>query len=473
MKEYKSKTNIDLDTIRLDKVTNTDLEAHIIACLFQDNGVTNFRICSSIINEECFTHPDYAIIWSEFAKLVDDGKEVDIITFPRYIDSIHPDKSLGNRILSLMAEDSIYDWDIEKYASKLHELKLRRDLIKKSYKLINDTQNQSYDVIELANKHRDELNDIITNSKSDGVYDMKQITDMVVEMVNNNAKGIYQAGFPIGFKEIDKRGGFFLGCLNIIGAESSQGKTSLALTIAQNVSEQGTPVMIYSMEMTEKAIGTRLVSMESNLTSATIRSKKLELDELKSFRNGVCRVSHRPMYIDSRAKYSLDGILASIRGNASKYGIKLFIVDYLQVMNIYETNMTPEMALASIARKLQAIAKELNVVILALSQFNKTNDSHPLGRLRGSGQVGEAADMVMNIYRPESFKNKEKFPEPFEKKTTKGTAMIDVVKWRDNETFSFLCRYDASITRFVDDENIPDADIWEASTTNDNFLQDF
>ena len=139
----------------------------------------------------------------------------------------------------------------------------------------------------------------------------------------------------------------------------------------------------------------------------------------------------------------------------SKYNIKGAVIDYLQIVNINNEGSNEETKLGVASRRLKNLAKDLNIWIMALSQLNR-NDSNPyptLGRLRGSGQIGEAADIVAFVYRPEYYNSSKQYPDEFSEISTRDTALIDVAKGRNIGTFRFVTKFNKSTTHFsnIDD----------------------
>lgn len=232
--------------------------------------------------------------------------------------------------------------------------------------------------------------------------------------------------------------------------------TALMLSIVKNAADKGERCAIYSLEMTDVQLSARLLSMRSGVSSSDLMySNSLNPSQLELIDTAKGLLPGENIFFDDESTSNLETILLSIRTMKMKYDIKGAVVDYLQILNVNQKNnsYTREQAMGDAARRLKNLAKELNIWIIALSQLNR-NQQDPvptMARLRDSGQIAEAADIVMLVYRPEIYHRT--FPQPFEQLTeeeVKGKAMIDVAKGRNIGVFKFLVEFNASTTHFMD-----------------------
>lgn len=209
------------------------------------------------------------------------------------------------------------------------------------------------------------------------------------------------------------------------------------------------------MEMRKEQIASRLASIESGVPANQIMYSQLTSSQLESFDKGLARLLHLPIYFDDNSTSNIDSIINSIRYMKRKYDIDGAAVDYLQILNVNMKGANKEQQMGDVARRLKNLAKELDIWIIALSQLNRDKDNPvpSIARLRDSGQIAEAADMVMLIYRPE-VKGKS-YPGEFSHVDTKSTAMIDVAKGRNIGIMKFICKFDAPTTHFYDLQDIP------------------
>lgn len=262
-------------------------------------------------------------------------------------------------------------------------------------------------------------------------------------------------GTPTGFPIIDSHGGLQPTDLIVIGAETSQGKTSLAMAMTLGAIKAGHPVAFYSLEMTPMQLTARLTSMLTLIPSSSMLYDSLTLDHLRRMDESMGTVDKELLHFDGRSTSSIDSICASIRRMKATHGIKGAAVDYLQIVTMEESRyMRPDQAIGGACDKLKRLAKELGIWIIVISQLARDpKDPRPsMSRLRGSGQIEAAADTVILIYRPRDGMG---YPEPYCEYATEGTALITVAKGRNTGTYDFLCGFDPTATLFyplTDDE---------------------
>lgn len=231
--------------------------------------------------------------------------------------------------------------------------------------------------------------------------------------------------------------------------------TSLAVSIMRNAAYLGAKIAMYSMEMKKEQITARILSMESGVPANEIMYSRLSESQLQSVDKGIGKISGKGIYFDDRSTSNIDTILSSIRHMKLKFGIDGAIVDYLQILNVNMKGANKEQQMGDVARRLKNLAKELDIWIIALSQLNRDtmNPVPSLARLRDSGQIAEAADIVVLVYRPEVKNNC--YPDEFANVSTIGTAMIDIAKGRNIGLLKFICGFNALTTCFYDLETVP------------------
>lgn len=309
------------------------------------------------------------------------------------------------------------------------------------------------DISDVLTEAKDRMNGVFSRNR-ENVYTMKDAVEAVYDNIQKNFKGVGElTGDPTGFKKLDKRsGGLQTSDLIIVAAETSAGKTSFAIKLAMNC---GCPIAFYSMEMKKEQIAARMISIASGVPANEILFSKLDSGQIISIDKGAAKVVNYPVYFDDRSTSNIETILSSIRMMKIKYGIKGVIVDYLQILNVNMKGTNKEQQMGDVARRLKNIAKELDIWVIALSQLNRDlqNPVPSLGRLRDSGQIAEAADMVILIYRPEVYG--KRYPEEFSNTDTQGTAMIDVAKGRNVGLMKFIVGFKKENTNFYDLDDVP------------------
>lgn len=193
--------------------------------------------------------------------------------------------------------------------------------------------------------------------------------------------------------------------------------------------------------------------MKSGISSSAILYGTLSDADLVRVERGIGELPLGGVFFDDKSTNSLDNIIASIRVMSIRHGIRGAVVDYLQILSVnMKGESNKELLMAEAARRLKNLAKELGIWVIALSQLNRdiNNPVPSIDRLRSSGQIAEAADMVMLVYRPEVYGRH--YPPPFELKFTHNTAMIDLCKARNLGIGKFLCTFVPEITLFTDSE---------------------
>jgi replicative DNA helicase len=346
---------------------------------------------------------------------------------------------------------SCYTYDLYQHAALIHDKAKRREFVSIAMQLNNSALDESNDIVDVLTETEDRLKNLFAASGGN-IHTINEAIKGVKEQINRNHSGSDRlTGTPTGFPQFDsKSGGLQKSDLIVIAADTSQGKTSLAVTIALSAAQHGSPVAMYSMEMKKEQIAARMMSVESGVPANTILYSKLTDEQFDSIDRGLARLYDKPVYFDDRSTSNIDTIIASIRSLKAKYGIDGAIVDYLQILNVNMKGANKEAQMGEVARRLKNLAKELDIWIMALSQLNRdpTNTAPSLTRLRDSGQIGEAADVVILIYRPEVYKRS--FPEPFHNANTTNTALIDVAKGRNIGLLKFLCGFDKKTTKFYE-----------------------
>ena len=432
-----------------------DEEKLVLGTLLNDPD--QFVDISGIIDEECFYFNfhkhifriiknfdkkglkyDFMIVWRELSMLV--NEEIDRPLFFEIV---------GNRTFSLY-----------EHAAILKDASARRKIEEKLKYALSLVRCLTEDPLDVIDSTCNALNDIYPD-QSEGVITMREVMQEVHDIINRNLNNPEpMTGTPTGFRDLDRKGVLRPANLTVIGADSSQGKTSLATSICVNAALAGTKMAFYTMEMTPVELGQRMLSKASGVNGMRIATHSLNTEELSHSDRGIASLLNLPLYFDGKSTSTIDSILSSIRMMKKRFDIDGAVVDYLQILNVNSKGSSDEMQMGSFARRLKNIAKELGIWILALSQLSRDKmDTAPsIGRIRGSGQITEAADVVLLLYRPEHYGRDKKYPEPFANVSTENTAMIDVAKGRNVGTWKFICGFNADTTQFYDLLDVPHVD---------------
>lgn len=405
-----------------------------------------------LLSEESFYYPFHRQIYKAILQVASSGDRPDMITVKNRLVA----NGVKFDLVEYMKITSNCTFDLYQYAARLHDLNIRRKFYVIGQYLVSNSYSEAEDILDVTNSVSDELASLFKSSSTtvssidDGLQD-------IYSLINENLSGNKPlTGTPTGFEKIDsKSGGLQKSDLIIIAGETSQGKTSLAVSIMRNAAYSGAKIAMYSMEMKKEQITARILSMESGVPANQIMYSRLTDSQIQAVDRSIGNITGTGIFFDDRSTSNIDTIISSIRYMKLKFGIDGAIVDYLQILNVNMKGANKEQQMGDVARRLKNLAKELDIWIIALSQLNRDNINPvpTLARLRDSGQIAEAADVVMLIYRPEV--NKKSYPNEFSNVETRGTAMIDVAKGRNIGLLRFICGFNAATTCFYNLDTIP------------------
>ena len=275
-------------------------------------------------------------------------------------------------------------------------------------------------------------------------------------------------GIPTGFQSIDKfTGGWQETDFIVIGGASSMGKTSLGLAFCYNCAKAGIPSAVFSYEMGDTQLLQRLVSLESSVNNRYIMKGTLEDEELARVDTAIGKLEKTQLFVDECKDSSLRYLLNKIRQYVITKDVKFVLVDYLQLVK--GSGFSREQEVALVARELKNIAKELNITIVALSQLSRGVDrregSRPtLSDLRESGEIEQASDIVMLVYRPEYYG----IMQDDSGNNTEGLVDLIFAKGRNIGTGTLPLKFKKEYTRFSDPEDF-DSKFTSSSEPNEAF----
>jgi len=412
------------------------------------NYYDSYIECKEYLDDTCFYSDKHKAVWRAIESTASKGVELSVVTISAELSKI---SSYKFDVLFDINRDSLYTPNISTYAARLRELAIRRKLWVLGNKIMQAGLQESTELDVVRQNAVDEIKDLFDTHGVEEVTLTQAFKDLI-KTVNENQKndGVI-TGTPTGIGELDKRGGLQKGDLIIIGGGSSNGKTALALKMALSTIQNEEHMAFYSMEMTNRQLSARMASLNFDISSSELLySNKINPYKISQVENAIKGVKSDYLHLDEKSTSNIDNILVSIRKMKAKYNISGAIIDYLQITNVNTAKVNKEQATAEAARKLKNIAKELDIWVIALSQINRRDDDPEptLARLRDSGQIVEAADDVILVYRPELYG--KSFPEPFERVGTKGLAQINLAKGRNIGTAKFLMGFNAQRTLFYD-----------------------
>lgn len=436
-------------------INDIDCEQLVIGCMIENSKY--FYESQDIINDDCFYDHTNNKIYKSIKNIVDNGNIPDIIAI--YADlSRDTDNTITPDIITDIYSKSCWP-TFRQSCIRLHDLFIRRQFWKISNQLMYAATNECETIEKAQSNAIDSLTNILSNNTSD-IKSLSDISKEFGQIISDNASGNFRRGSFTGFSELDSKGGFMPTDLVVIAAESSQGKTALAINIAINQARQGEPIVFYSKEMLGIQIFSRILSSATKIPSNVLLNNKLNDIQYKQYDDNVGKIEHLPMYFDERSTSTPESVIASIRTMKIKYNIKGAYIDYIQLFN-EDGGRNRESYLGKIARAFKDLAKELNIFIVVLSQLNRNSDKPEptLARIRDSGQIVEAADDVILIYRPEysnqQFGTHYEYYGKYSNISVNGTALINLAKGRNKGPCSFIAGFDPSTTTFYEMPNPP------------------
>ena len=430
-------------------VNDPKAEQYVIGSLLVDP--TAYTLVSQYLDEDCFYDPMCRDIWKAVDNMGKQGMPIDVISVSAELSKQKSNvTALDLMNISAQIASSAH---VEYHAIRLQDLGRRRKLWVVGQQLSKVGLSEE---ILTADAHQEAIESIGgVFEKADGVFTLDDAMNSLNEiMVKNATVGGVTTGTKTGMERFDEKGGLQKSDLIIVAGETSQGKTSLALCMTRHAIENGAKVAFYSMEMTKEQLTARLLSAKTNIPANNILySGSLAPSEIRMIEDARGKLPGENLFFDDKSTSNIDSILLSIRMLKMQKDIDGAVVDYLQILNVNSrsTSFSREQAMGDAARRFKNLAKELNIWIIALSQLSRdSNCPEPnLNRLRDSGQIGEAADVVILVYRAEYYNRA--YPAPFDNKDdypTDGTAMIDVAKGRNIGTFKFFMGFNKNTTNF-------------------------
>jgi replicative DNA helicase len=429
-------------------------EESVLGSVLLDNQAIN--ICIEKIRPEDFYRSAHQTIFEAMMSLADKREPIDIITLGQQLRSVGQLENVGGpQTLSYLASSVPNAANVAFYARTIKEMSIRRRLIHESTDIINsafEMEGTIEDFIDSTEQRILGVSDLRTSSSFHRVSDVVQESIRLVEKLYDQKEPV--TGVACGLDKLDRMtAGFQPSDLIIIAARPSMGKTALVLGMSQYVGIYvRKPVAFFSLEMSKEQLVLRMLCSESRINNSNVRTGDLSERDFARIVDGASRISEADIYIDDTPALTITELRAKARRLDRDHKLGLIVVDYLQLLRSPAYSNSREQEIADISRSLKALAKELNVPVLALSQLNRSvesrTDKRPMmSDLRESGAIEQDADIIMFIYRDEVY-NKES-PD-------KGVSELIIAKQRTGPTGAVRVAFSGEYTRF---DNLDESDL--------------
>ena len=433
---------------------SVEAEQSLIGGLLLDNYA--FDRIGDVVSEADFYRDDHRRIYRHVTKLIEAGRPADVVTVSESIEaSEDKDRTGGPAYLGAIAQNTPSALNIRRYAELVRERAVQRRLAQVATEIaesaLSPTGKEIGQLLDEAESRIFEIGESGTRG-GQGFRDIKQELARVFERLDqlyhsDNKSGI--TGMPTGLIDLDqKTAGLQSGDLIIIAGRPSMGKTALALNFAEYVAlNMGMPVAIFSMEMSGAQLAQRLLGSMASVDQHNMRTGRLTDDDWARLSEAIGRLNQAPLFIDDTGALNALELRARARRLKRQCGkLGLLMVDYLQLMSASthgQENRATE--ISEISRSLKALAKELDVPVIALSQLSRAveqrNDRRPMmSDLRESGAIEQDADVILFIYRDEVY-----FPD---KEEAKGRAEVIIGKQRNGPIGRVELMFQGKHTRF-------------------------
>ncbi|MCI0495924.1 replicative DNA helicase [candidate division KSB1 bacterium] len=398
---------------KIQRIPPQDIEAEmaVIGAMFLDSDAVGKSL--ELLDESCFYKTVHQKIFRAAVELYDHQEPIDIITMGDALKRKgHLEDVGGNYYLVQLSEKVPSAANVEYYAKIVLEKALLRKLITAMVDITNRAYEHKGDVYGLLDGVEKEVFVLSERRLKKGfvsIYQTMHETFERIESFHGKAGGV--TGVPSGFVDLDERtSGFQNSDLIVVAGRPSMGKTAFCLNIARNAAVQyGIPVGVFSLEMASYQLAMRMLCSEARVDSHAVRTGKLPKDDWQKLSMSVGVLAESPIYIDDTPALSILEIKAKARRLKYEKNIGLLIVDYMQLVQGPPNSESRQQEISAISQSLKALAKELTIPVIALSQLSRAvesrgGDRRPmLSDLRESGAIEQDADVVIFIYRPEVY----------------------------------------------------------------------
>jgi len=449
---------MDIENTKLPP-NSVDSEQSVLGGLLLHNQAWDRVV--DILNTNDFYQASHRIIYDAIVTLLEHDKPADILTVKEQVIKTHSEESIGGFVyLAQIADNTPSVSNIEAYAKHVRELSVYRQLITIGRE-IADTAFQPKNIevnelLDLSEKKIFEIAEQVIRNKQD-VTNIKDIIKDVVNSVHEMQEKKGLKGTETGFSQLDKlTSGLQNGDLVIIAGRPSMGKTALSMNIVEHVAiHNSTPVAVFSLEMPTEQLVLRMISSFGRIDASKLRDGDMTEVDWNSFNHAVRAFEENTILLDETPSITPTEVRAKCRRLKRQYpDLGLIMVDYLQLMTVHGKAENRVQEISEISRSLKALAKEINVPVIAISQLNRGVESRTktgkgrmpqMADLRESGSIEQDADLIGFIYRDEQYHD-DAYTNPEEV----GKADLRIAKHRNGPTGNIKLAFIGQYARFED-----------------------
>ena len=445
-------TKIQIPQFARQMLSNKEMEAAVL------NGLMNERQgidqAMQRLNDYCFYEPVHQVIYHAICNVYGANTPISMISVTNELMRSMDNDRAKDLVLQVVqiASQMEEKMDLYQMVLILENIAQRRALAPVGYQLLELSYSLSTDLGAGVNTIQQAIDQIMSGTKGKDFTSLAEQLEIARQhIIDNRTPETQHIGLMTGIPQFDREGGLPENAFIVIGAKSSHGKTSFANYLALQAMKQGKRVAYYSMEMTNLELTQRLLSMECRVNVNALARLKLEpAQEVRAFHaiDSMIASNAENFNFDERGVNKLDRMLQSIRALKRSRGLDLVVVDYIQLLGIdpvfRDENTTKLIGRASHAFK--DISRDLGVTILCLSQINRNVAGRPTrANLRDSGEIDEASDLTIILYRPEADKM-ESYPDPHQSVSVKNTMLVEASKYRNGGQLELFMGYQPEYT---------------------------
>lgn len=427
---------------------HTDAERAVLgALLLNDESIGTV---AEIILPDDFYSPAHKMIYQAILDLSQKHKRIDIVTLQDELIKRDQLEAIGGIVYLLTLQEDIPSIGlIVQHANIIKEKSVLRQLIGSAATIISNCYTQDESSIDAVLDDAEKVIFNISNKRSSNSFVQLDIwlkkTFQHLSDIKTHTKGI--TGIPSGFAQLDQlTSGFQNSDFIVLAARPSMGKTALALCIALTAARNGFVTGVFSLEMSAEQLTLRLLSADSGIGHHNIRNATISSDEWIDLTNVAAQLAEMKIFIDDTAMLNIMDLRAKARKLKVEHGLQFLVIDYLQLLHSNKKHENRHQEVSDISRSLKALAKELNIPIIALSQLSRAVDSRMdkrpmLSDLRESGAIEQDADLIMFLYREVVYNQETENP---------ALAELIIGKQRNGPTGTVYMNYIREITKFED-----------------------